>query len=190
VLFADTLSSIGQIATLVAAGAALVTVYFAKRTVAEAEQARKEASTAHIEELGEERKLLETTTSAHEAEMAARDRALATQLALQRLAQLGTITDVLREITDIARDEEAHPPPRTVAGQPLSRIPSRMLQLGAALSVYERIGGPHMKEARALADLGYNAGTQLMQVLGMATTGLSEAVSQAVAHVTLEVPDQ
>ncbi len=104
------------------------------------------------------------------------------------MAQLGRITDVLRELTDIARGEHSHPPPRSDINLPLSKIPSRTLQLGVALASYERLGGPKMKEASALADLGYNSGAQLMEVLGKATAALSEARSQADAHVSLEIP--
>jgi len=187
-VLADTLTSIGQIATLVAAAAALTAIHFARRTVEGAEGARTEATTAHTEAMKEERKLLDATTSAHEAEMSARYNSLVTEVTIQRLVQLGTITNALRELTDIARDEQSHPPPRTEINQPLSKIPSRMLQLGVALASYERLGGPSMKEASAVADLGYNAGTSLMEVLGKATAALGEARSQADAHVSLEIP--
>jgi len=187
-VLADTLNSVGQIATLIAAGAALVTIWFAKQTVTEAKKARKEAHEAHAEEMGEERKLLDATTAAHEAEMSARYKGLVTEVVMQRLTQLGTITNVLRELTDIARDEQRNPPQRTEINQPLSRIPSRKLQLGVALASYQRLGGPSMKEASAVAELAYNAGTPLMEVLGKATAALSEARSQADAHASLEIP--
>ena len=103
--------------------------------------------------------------------------------------QLRAITDVLRELTDLARDEQIHPPIRTGANIPLSRIPSRLLQLGTALSIYYRLGGPPMKTADELARAGYNAGTQLTEVLGAATTAMAEAVAQAQAHVDLQPPN-
>ena len=46
-----------------------------------------------------------------------------------------------------------------------------------------------MKNADELAARGYNLGTPLMQLLGDATGALSEAVTQAQAHVELEPPD-
>jgi hypothetical protein len=186
VVLADALSPVGQIASLVAAGAAVAAIWFAKRTVSEAKRARREANAAHAEQLAESRRLLEATTEAHRIEMAARARDFEAERIVQRLAQLRAITDVLRELTDIARDEETHPPLRTQANQPLSRIPSRLAQLSAALSIYQRLGGPPMKEAGELARAGYNLGTPLMQVLGQAQAGLGEAVAQAAAHVALE----
>jgi hypothetical protein len=141
-VLANALDKVGKITTLIAAAAALAT--------------RDEATEAHVEEMGDERKLLEVTTAADEAEMSARYKGLVTEVVIQRLIQLGTITSVLRELTDIARDE--HPPPRTEIHQPLSRVPSRKLQLGVALASYERLGGPQMKEASEVAELGYNAG--------------------------------
>jgi len=45
-----------------------------------------------------------------------------------------------------------------------------------------------MKQANELAKAGYNLGTPLMQVLGMAQGGLGEAAAQAEAHVALEPP--
>ena len=155
-VLANALDTVRQIATLIAAQAALEAIYFAKQTVPKAKKTRKEATEAHAEEMGEERKLLEATTAAHEAEMSARYRGLVTEVVIQRLIQLG---NVLRELTDIARDEQTHAPPRTEIHQPLSRVPSRKLQLGVALASYERLGGSRMREASEVAELRYNAGT-------------------------------
>jgi hypothetical protein len=187
-VLADALTTVGQVASLVAAGAAVAAVYFAKQTVSEAQQASRDASAAHAEQMAEEKRLLEATVAAHESEMAARERDFAAERVVQRLAHLRAITDILRELTDIARDEQAHPPPRTEINQPLSRIPSRLAQLNTALSIYQRLGGPPMKQANELAKAGYNLGTPLMQVLGMAQSGLGEAAAQAEAHVALEPP--
>ena len=46
-VLADTLPTVGQFASLVAARAAVAAVYFAKQTVSEAQQASREASVAH-----------------------------------------------------------------------------------------------------------------------------------------------
>jgi hypothetical protein len=188
VVIADALSTVGQVASLVAAGAAVVVIYFAKQTVSETEQARSQASAAHVEQMAEARRLLEATAAAHQSEMAARERDFAAERVVQRLTHLRVITDVLRELTDIARDEQTNPPLRTEINQPLSRIPSRLAQLGTALSIYQRLGGPEMKQAAELARAGYNLGTPLMEVLGKAQGALSEAVAQADAHVALEPP--
>jgi hypothetical protein len=109
--------------------------------------------------------------------VAVRERDAESERVVQRLVQLSAITDVLRELTDIARDEEVHPPVRTDANQPLSRVPSRLSQLRAALSIYERLGGPFMNQASQLASMGYNSGTPLMQVLGLAQSALGEAIA-------------
>ncbi len=166
----------------------MVAIYFAKQTVSEGEQARSQANAAHVEQMAEARRLLEATAAAHQSEMAARGRDFAAERVVQRLAHLRVITDVLRELTDIARDEQTNPPPRTEINQPLSRIPSRLAQLSTALSIYQRLGGPEMKQAAELARARYNLGTPLMEVLGKAQGALGEAVAQADAHVSLELP--
>ena len=114
-MVADALGTVGQIASLVAAGAAVAAIYFARQTVSEAEASRREANAAHAEQIAGARRLLEATARAHEAEMKARERDSAAERVVQRLAMLRAITDVLTEITDITRDEETHPPPRTGA---------------------------------------------------------------------------
>lgn len=187
-VFADLLNTVGQVASLVAAGAAVVAVYFAKQTVSEAARGRTEANAAHDDQMAEAKRLLEATTLAHITEMATRERDFAAERVVQRLTQLRAITDVLRELTDLARDEQTYPPTRTEINQPLSRIPSRLAQLNTALSIYQRLGGPEMKQAVELARAGYNAGTPLMQVLGKVQGALGEAVAQADAHVSLEPP--
>jgi len=188
VVVADLLNTIGQVASLVAAGAAVLAIYFAKQTVSEAKRGSDEANAAHQEQMAEARRLLDATAHAHVSEMAARERDAEAERVVQRLAQLSAITDVLRELTDIARDEEVRPPVRTPTNQPLSRVPSRISKLRAALSIYERLGGPFMNQASQLANIGYNGGTPLMQVLGLAQSALEEAIAQADAHVLLEPP--
>jgi hypothetical protein len=108
--FADVWAPIGAVATLGAAVAALVTVFFARATVVQARAQRTEAAAAHGEAMRHENSLLMATVDAHHREMAERGQAIATERVLQRLAQLSTIIELLREITDIARDEQVHPP--------------------------------------------------------------------------------
>lgn len=86
-----------DIASGVAAVAALLTVYYARATVSEARKSRQETSLAHTEEMSQEAQLLEATTTAHEQEMAERADALARELWLQRLTQLGKVQELLGE---------------------------------------------------------------------------------------------
>src|SRR5437879_4714344 len=80
---------VGSVSAVVAAAAALVAVWFARRTVLEARAGRREAHDAHAEEIREQTRLLEATTLAHEQEMAAREHASASEIVFQRLVQTG-----------------------------------------------------------------------------------------------------
>src|SRR2546429_9937787 len=94
---AGALSTIGSVGSAIAAVAALVTVWFARRTVTEARESRKESSAAHVEAMRQQAELLAATRTAHEREMAERARALASELVLQRLRQLDVVADLLRQ---------------------------------------------------------------------------------------------
>jgi hypothetical protein len=190
VVLAAAWSTVGSIAAVIAAGAALVTVWFARRTVMEARAGRQEAHEAHADEMRQQAELLATTTSAHEREMAERERVFASELVLQRHAQLGRITDLLRRLADIARDEMVENPP-LLEGTPfrLTRLTGVMAQLRAALAIFDALSGPALNQTEKLIH-GYHAGTRASEVLGVAMNeAFSEVNSVAENHPSLRVPN-
>src|SRR6266516_2713188 len=101
-ILADAWSAVGGIAAVVAAGAALITIWYARATVGEARAARREASVAHTEEMAEQRSALQASTAAHQEQMRERERALATEIKLQRIVQLERVAEVLTDLADTA----------------------------------------------------------------------------------------
>lgn len=172
---ADVLNAVGGIASVIAAGAALVTVIYARATVAQARAARREAKDAHAEETRQQAQLLEATTMAHEQEMVEREKALASELFLQRLAHLGRITDLLGEVADVARIEQVQPPP-LIEGTPfrLTRTTGMLARLEAAIVIFESLGGPPLAKAEQLSKEGRRANTPPMQIVGDAMGALDD----------------
>lgn len=172
---ADVLNAVGGVASVIAASAALVTVVYARATVAQARVARQEARDAHAEETRQQAQLLEATEAAHQQEMRERARALASELAVQRLAQLGRITDLLGEVADVARMEQIQPPP-LIEGTPfkLTRTTGMLARLEAALVIFESLGGPSLDKAKQLSKEGRWAHTPPMRIVGDAMTSLDE----------------
>ncbi len=189
VVLADTLNSVGGIASVVAAAAALVAVLYARATVSEARKARTESSAAHAEESGQQAKLLEATTAAHQQEAQERERALASDLVLQRLVQLGRITDVLRELAEIARTEMVDEPP-LMTGTPfrLTRTTGMLARLEAATVIFESLGGPALSKAESLAKEGRRANTPPGTILGDAMGVLDEITFLARSDDRLCLP--
>jgi hypothetical protein len=148
-MIADVLSAVGGVASVIAACAALVTVVYARATVAQARAARQESKDAHTEETRQQTQLLAAIREAHQQEMAERERALESALVLQRLTQLGRITELLGEVADLGRAEinNPHPAPWTQ----WSQIPGGLACLEAAIVIYERLGGPPLSEARQMS---------------------------------------
>jgi hypothetical protein len=157
---ATTLSTVGDLATLVAAGAALATVFFAGRTVSETKDLRREAAAAHGEQMAQDAslldattKLLEATRTAHEQVMAERQLALDHERQLQVFVQLGRLMELVGEVGEIARMEIAQEPPVMGYGVPgrWTRIPGITLRVEAALALYERLGGEPLPEMEQFA---------------------------------------
>jgi hypothetical protein len=172
---ADALNAVGGVAAVIAAGAALVTVVYARATVAQARAARQESRAAHAEETQQQTALLEATRMAHEQEMVEREKALASELFLQRLAHLGRITDLLGEVADVARIEQVQPPP-LIEGTPfrLTRTPGMLARLEAAIVIFESIGGPPLAKAEQLSKEGRRANTPPMRIVGDAMGALDD----------------
>jgi hypothetical protein len=155
-----------DIAPGVAAVAALLTVYYARATVSEARKSRREASSAHTEEMSREAQLLEATTAAHEQEMVARADALARELWLQRLTQLGKVQELLGEAVEAAHSEigKRQLGSPAIVGIGSTQLSSALLRVEAALVILARLGGPVLPEVRNMAEKGRNAGASRHEV--------------------------
>jgi hypothetical protein len=186
---ADTWTTIGSGASVVAAIAALMAVRYARETVRESRAGRTDARRDHAESLREQRALLDAAHRGHEDEMAEREKALARELALQRIVQLDRVGRALIRLTEVARAEAITPPPALDPVQPirLSAIPSVVAQLRMALRLFNRLGGPALNAAERLAEAGPHAGTPATSVLGDAFGALSEVEQIARNDESLEV---
>jgi hypothetical protein len=181
---------IGDIASGVAAVAALLTVYYARATVSVARETRREASAAHNEEMAREAQLLEATRAAHEQEMAERQRALARELWLQRLLQLGKLQDLLWEAADIGRAEIADAPER-IAGQPgtWTRLTGVLLRIEAALVSLELLGGPPLADIRQMVGNCRQIGVHPGRVVSETMSALERTVHLSENDANFSVPE-
>lgn len=188
-MVADVLNGVGGIASVIAAGAALVTVLYARATVVQARAARLEAKEAHAEETRQQAQLLEATRMAHEQEMVEREKALASEMFLRRLVQLGRITDLLGEVADVARIEHISEPP-LIDGTPfkLTRTTGILTRLEAAIVILESLGGPSLAKAEQLSKEGRRVNTPPMKIVGDAMTALDEITSLARSNNSLASP--
>lgn len=196
-------TAIATIAAVIAAGAALVTVIHARRTVLDGRaahrelmqaerQARKDFTAAHQEAMTAQQQAGDAFATAHREAMTAqalaredfaagraeemqhRKRALDAQIALERLAQAGRVTEILIMIARTARDETISPPPTAAGSQRATFIPSLQAQLRAALAVFYALGGPTLDTADDLAAKAYSLTTQPIEMLQLATNSLGE----------------
>jgi hypothetical protein len=188
-VLADVLNAVGGMASVIAAGAAFVTVLYARATVTQARSARQEAKEAHAEETRQHARLLEATEAAHQQEMMQRKRAFAAELALQRHAQLERIADLLGEVADVARMEQIQPPPR-IDGTPfpLTRTTGMLARLEATLVIFESLGGPSFDSAMQLSKEGRRATTPPMQLVGGAMDAMDEITSRTRSDESLALP--
>jgi hypothetical protein len=184
------LSTVGDIATLVAAGAALVTVFFAAKTVGQTKEARKEESQAHNEEMEQHASLLQATTMAHEHEMTARKLAFDAEIVLQQLAQLGRVMELAGEAADLARADIANPPPPTGIGNGTwTRVTGALVRLEAATVIYERLGAPQLPpEIKTFSIEGRRMGTRPELVVGEAMSMLEKLKHLAETDASLAPP--
>jgi hypothetical protein len=166
-----------EISSGIAALAALVTIYYASKTVAEGRKARAEASAAHGEQMAQEERLLAAHAEAQKQEMVERERTFQRELWLQRLAQLGRLQDLLWEAGDVARMEISAAPPR-IEGQPGSwtRLTGVLLRVEAALVSLELLDGPELSKIRQMAGNCRNIGVHPGQVVSETMSALSETL--------------
>ena len=194
---------VATVAAVVAAGTAFGAVIYARSTVVDGRaahrelmKAQREASddftVAHREAMGAQQVARDDFTEAHREamaaqtlaredfaagraeEMAERKRALDAQIALERLAQAGRITEILITIARTAHDETLSPPPAAAGSQRATFIPSLQAQLRSALAVFYALGGAKLETADDLAGKAYSQTTQPIEVLKLATNSLGE----------------
>ena len=170
----------------VAAVASVVAVLVARRTVNEAAGARRDASTAHREELRQETALLESTKGAHREEMAERVEAYQRTISVQRVELLARIADGLREIGDTARSElvaEHH-------SFDWSPVPGILTHLDFRIAAFEALGGHVLPELRDFSRLGKMRNADRARLVGDSVTQLQKlgAVVER-ERITLEALD-
>jgi hypothetical protein len=184
------LSTVGDLATLVAAGAALVTVFFAGRTVSETKDLRRDSAKAHSEQMRQEAELLEATKAAHQQVMAERKRAFDADLTLQRIAQLGRIRDGIGEAADLARGDIANPPPSTgIGGGTWTRVTGALARLEGEIVIYERLGGPALPpEIKQFSTECRRHGTEPTIVVGQGMAALDLLTSFGATNDALALP--
>lgn len=176
----------------IAAVAAFVTVYYARATVSEARRAREEATAAHAEEMAKERQLLEATTSGHQQEMAERRHAFERELWLQRLAQLGTVQELLGATVDAALQEIAsrgHGGPTNI-GIAATRLSSAVVRVEAATVILERLGGPRLGEVLRVTERGRQGSTALGEFVADVSRVLASTRERAVNDEAFEPPGE
>jgi hypothetical protein len=179
--------TIGDIASLLAALAALITVYYAHATVIEARKARQEATSDHLEEMRQAGQLLEAIQSAHRKEMEERGHALARELWLQRLTQLGRVQELAGEAADIARLEIAKPPPSSGIGT-WTRMPGALRRLKAALEILELLGGPALDDIKQTTINLETLNTPPQSVVPPMMNALEQLMSVAANHQSFQQP--
>jgi len=173
VIIADAASAVGGIAAVVAAAAALWTVYYARETVREAHSARREARDDHRELVSLQRAGADAAQAAFREEMSDRRQALDSQIRFERITHATHVGELLVGIVNLAREESqvygAMPPRPTI---PPRIIPAVLTRLGASLTALKALGGPDLSEANTLAETG--AGEPAPRVLSGAVNALHE----------------
>jgi hypothetical protein len=188
-------NGLAAVSSVVAALATLVTVRYARDTVADAREERREAAERHAAALAEQQRTAAATEAAEEetrhAAAEARDAyeqqraeaamTLAMQRTLRRIDQIDRIAQLLGALANLARDEAVTPPPNV--GMPpiaLTRIPTILAELRTAVALHAALGGTELSLSQERADNAYGAGTEAMSFLSRAQAALDH-VSRLVA---------
>jgi hypothetical protein len=197
-VLADAWTAVGGFAVVAAAVAALVTIYYARATVAEARLARKESRAAHAEEVAEQRaateaavaaqqRAIDAATVAHREQMQKQQRAHENDIALQRVIQIGRVVTALGAVLDTAVYEWFNEQPMVSLQFRFTAIPSRLNRLRIAVAMLEALGGPELNETDALSKRGYSLGEPPSRVFNDAFNALSEIEQTIRAHESLRL---
>jgi len=182
---------LGDVLTLLAVVAALLAVWYARATVRIARDARKDAATAHAEQMARLAEQLQASTKAHQQEMISRDRQLDRDLWVQRLTRLGRLQDLLGETADIGRAEIEAPPPR-IHGQPgtWTRVTGALLRVEAELSILELLGCELPSDIRKTATDCRRVGVQPGEVVSRTMSALQVVLHAAENNPAFRPPDE
>lgn len=200
---------IGGISSGIAAFAALITIVYARRTVVESRQGRREAQAAHREDLEEARvarvqseeahkqnvaqqqRARQDFADAHREQMSERAAATATEIRLQRVLQAKRVAEVLMDLIETARAEHLNPPPSLAPPSPIraSRIPALLARLQNTVTVLESLGGPRLVVGGQLAAEGHTPGSIEMRYVGKGIDALREIDSLLRNDERLTIPE-
>jgi hypothetical protein len=174
--------TVDSVAAIIAAVAALVTVYFARKTVTESVTAREDSRKSHQEVMaasaeataaaraqGEE--LTSQLRDASQAELAERARSLAADLAVRRLGQLNQVSATAFEIARQAQSEVANAPGTIDLGGGRNitntRIPAMSARLRTQVEILKAMGGPDL--TNRLPETGRGDQASSLRIWGVAT---------------------
>jgi hypothetical protein len=161
------------------------TVVYARQTVTDGRAAHREAmntqaqasndfETAHREAMTAQQQGRDDFTAAHNQQMVQRDRAMAEEVRLQRLAQAARVSEILSSIARTALSEALNPPVPIPGSQRPTFLHSEQAHLRAALAVFYALQGSRLETADELAQLAISATTPATDVLRLANNGQGE----------------
>lgn len=136
-LLATTTETVGTIASVAAAGLAALALYFARQTVRESEEARRENTAAHANEMKQSGELLAAMVAARDATFDEGFDAFARGQAVERIVGIGSMANLLRSCADLARRELN----TTVAEREWTPMTTLAMRLEVAVSLYRAHGG-------------------------------------------------
>lgn len=137
-------------------------------------QARDDFTTADREAMHAQASARQDFDEGRAEDMAERKRPLDAQIALERLAQAGRVTEILITMARTAHDETLSAPPSAAGSERATFIPSVQAQLRSALAVFYALGGPKLETANDLADKAYSLTAQPIEMLKLANASLGE----------------
>ena len=116
--------------------------------------------------------------------------ALDADIALQRLAQLGRVMELVGETADLARADIAQAPPPTGIGVGTwTPVTGALARLEGAVVIYERLGGPALPpEVRRFSIEYRGSGTSPELVVGEAMSVLEKLKNLAETKDSLSPP--
>jgi hypothetical protein len=160
------------IASVIAAGGAVVAVYFARDTVKESITGRAEAARHHGEQIAAMQNATEAAAKQHQAEMDDRRKVALADAFDRQFRQLGEVIEMVLQIGNVARTDPrlATSPSVQVKGNP--QIPSMLIALEGAITVLAALGVPNPPETYKLVHDGRNAGTAVLDVANMSVGAL------------------
>jgi hypothetical protein len=167
-------------ATVVAATATVWAVIYARRTVAEAQEGRAEASAAHEAQMSEMGRAIAAAAEQHRTEMADRNQVAKTEAVGRRVEQLERMSELLLQIVDVARNEHCHPPEPLSEAVGGSQLAAMLKRLQNAVAAFVELGGSYPERTGELARRGFGRGDQAIRLVGEGVDALSE-----IAMITL-----